>query len=713
MFPFPAWAVVALLLTLPLTLPAAVPSVVINEFLYHPPDDRDELQWVELHNPSSQPVDLARWTFSKGIQFRFPEGTRIDPDGYLVLARDRNAFVAHYGPDLPVIGDFSGRLSHSGENLELSDADGRVVDAIRYRDAEPWPVSPDGLSASLERITVHASANLPENWAPSPLPPFRRAAGTPGQPNASRAPNLPPVVSEVAFAPPNPDQPTVVRARAADPDGLRDVRLAYRVLDASLTFRRDAPADALTVEWTELPMTPIEGDDRSGTFEATLPPQPDSRLIRFRIVATDTTGSTRLHPHPHDARPTFSVFVGRNTHTAQIPVAHLLEFGPPERPGPSLRNPPRSRRRGATEPDEVGEPSRGDATLILMPPKGRPIELFDHIRVTPRQGGWKVRLHKDHLWDGISTVNVLFEHHPRYLLSEHLGYELFRAAGVPAPKSGHWRLWHNGQPRGYHLTVEQPNSSFLRRHGRDPDGDLFKILWYGRDVVSQHEKKNNPHTGHTHLLETLDALGRTPGAPAWDDLQRRFRTDTFASYYAVNMCLQNWDGFFNNHFLYRSPGQDGQWEIIPWDLDKTWGDYDGASPKYDWYDMPLTLGMAGDTPPRSLARFFGGGGPFGGTAWWRPPGWFSGPLLAQPEFRQLFLRRVAELCDTIFTPDRLEVPITRLERRLEPEVRFRASLFHPGSEDHEVAVFRDHIDSFRRQALHRREYLLKALRRDR
>ena len=57
------------------------------------------------------------------------------------------------------------------------------------------------------------------------------------------------------------------------------------------------------------------------------------------------------------------------------------------------------------------------------------------------------------------------------------------------------------------------------------------------------------------------------------------------------MCIQNWDGFFNNYFLYHDAAGTGKWEMYPWDEDKTWGDYDGGSENYDWYTMPLTYGM--------------------------------------------------------------------------------------------------------------------------
>ena len=66
--------------------------------------------------------------------------------------------------------------------------------------------------------------------------------------------------------------------------------------------------------------------------------------------------------------------------------------------------------------------------------------------------------------------------------------------------------------------------------------------------------------------------------------------------------------------------------------------------------MPITFGMTGDAPPgwpkgRPAPRGFGF------NAWWRPPGAFSGPLLANPTFRKLFLWRAKEILETVYTED--------------------------------------------------------------
>jgi spore coat protein H len=313
----------------------------------------------------------------------------------------------------------------------------------------------------------------------------------------------------------------------------------------------------------------------------------------------------------------YSTFV--NTNNARIPFGFVLHPG-----GEELRLPGGARfgRMNLT-------PARGQDAFIYLPPAGGAVQTFDHVRVSRRNGGFKVRFLKDQTLRGMTTVNLIFENEPRRVLSEPLAYELYCQAGVPAELTEHIRVWADGRPLGYHLLVEQPNKSFLRRHGRDDSGNLYKLIWYGNDLIGQHEKKTNPTTGHNDLVAVVRGLEKS-GAAQWDFIERHFNVTNFINYFAVNMCIQNWDGFFNNYFTYHDTGGTGRWEIYPWDEDKTWGDYDGASSRYDWYTMPLNFGMneRGASELRSRRGFDG---------WWRPPGYFSGPLLANAEFRKRFL----------------------------------------------------------------------------
>lgn len=669
-----------------LSATVAFGGVVINEVMYHPPDDRDDLQFIELHNPDATAVALKDWSFTKGVQFTFPAVT-LPPGGYAVICRDAAAFGRHY-PGVPVASAFTGRLKHGGERLELSDAAGRVVDTVKFSDRAPWPHGPDGYGASLERMTATAPGDDPFSWAGSELPAQKVAGGTPGKLNSAHAKNLPPAIGAVEFSPPQPGQPVTVAAQVTDTDGVKTVELRYRALEMNAGIPEQTVA-----------MRRVSGDEKSGRYEGVIPAQPANRLLRFRVQAADVTGAERFLPAPQEPRPTFSAYLLVNTNDAAIPQAHLLSLGGRERPGSS-----RQMGRFASQT----EPARGVSAFIYLPTNGGPVQTFDHIRLTPRNGGIKVRLHKDAPLGELTTLNLLYEGKPRWLLSEPLGYEVFRRLGVPAPLTDHVRVWSDGRPLGHHLLVEQPNSSFLRRNGRDDEGNAYKLLWYGQGLVGQHEKKNNPEAGHGDLLKMVDALNRTRGNAQWELIQRHFNVDGMIGYFAASMCILNWDGFFNNYYAYRAPGTDGKWEMFPWDLDKTWGDFDGASPEYDWHTMPLTYGMNGD-------RDQGGGlfrprtSPWGSTSWWRPGGYFSGPLLANPQFRERFLKRLREVCETEFTEAKLLPVINDLERRLAPEVRFRAQVSGQ-DETQELARFERHIESFRRQVKLRREFLLGELR---
>jgi hypothetical protein len=390
-----------------------------------------------------------------------------------------------------------------------------------------------------------------------------------------------------------------------------------------------------------------------------------------------------------------------NTNTATIPFGFLIRAGG----STSSRSRP-----GWQGGSDAPEPARGNGAFVYVETNGGPVRLFDHVQVERRSGGWNVHFLRDQLFDGMSSLNVIFES-PRWALTEPIGYEVYRRAGVPAPRAGHMRIWENGRLRGYHLWVEQVNKAFLNHRRRDSDGDMFKLVWYGRDVIGQHDKRTNPLTGHTNLLALIDALRRARGEDQWRVIQKNFNVEEMASYYAVNHLVANWDGFHNNHFAYLDLNGSGKWEVYPWDLDKTFGDYDGSPDDYAFYDLPLTYGAQGDVSPpldrSSPTR--NQRGPFGGLSWWRGGGHFSKPLLANAQFRPQFLARLKELCESEFTAEKLYPWINDMERRLRPEMQVRA-LASGQSPEHALETFRWDMETIRRFIKGRRAFLVKELR---
>ncbi len=165
--------------------------LVVSELMYHPAGD-GLAEFIELFNASSAiELNLAGVRFTQGIEFDFTSGavTVLPPRGRVLVVRDRAAFEAAYGTNLPVAGVFANgsALNNTGEHLKLEDPDDATIREFTYDDRAPWPTDADaGWSLVLvapETIPNHALAS---NWRPS-----TRRGGNPGGPDGTRFPANP------------------------------------------------------------------------------------------------------------------------------------------------------------------------------------------------------------------------------------------------------------------------------------------------------------------------------------------------------------------------------------------------------------------------------------------------------------------------------------------------------------------------------------------
>lgn len=666
------WTFLLALVLLPATLHA---RVVINEIFYHAPDDIEGLAYIELHNTDEEPVDLGGWAFTRGVKFKFPAGTEIDAGGFVVIARNEARMKRFFG--VKPAGVFESNLSGKGERIELTDSRGRKVDAVKYSDNAPWPLGADGLSGSLERITPEGGSDNPANWASSPLSADRRKpTGTPGKTNSCYSAELPPVVSAVKAQPENPapNQPFTVEATVRDPKGAVTAKLLYRV--ASPGFEKPEA----TVAMKDL------GD---GRFSAEVLGQPAGQLVRYRIEAIGAGGARRMYPAKNEPRPAFTAYVHEPVTAGALPFAWIInttadEFhAAQDRVTELARNAARTRGFGGPpgRGEESKEPTTTRSAFVYFDPATNKVEVYDFVEVESRKGGQKIHFAKGQPFREINTLNVSFEN-PVSVLIEPLAYELYRRAGMAAPQSGQLRLWVNGEPVGYQLYVEQVNRAFLRRNKINDEGNLYKLLWFGGNVTEQHDKKTNERTGHDDLLDLLEQLEKNKGDALWAVIRKQFDVEQVLNYFAVNTLLSHWDGFFNNYFTYHDVDGTGRWTMYPWDQDQTWGiSMMGGSEELA--EMPLTFGMAGDSPT--------GGG------WWRPPGYFSGPLLANPSFRALYLARTKQLVETVFNEKSFGPLLDETAAKLRGEVKVRAEVFKTDAAraerqfDQQLAAVRQHL----------------------
>jgi hypothetical protein len=126
-------------------------TLKLTELMYHPPNlgfiPDSELEFVELKNTGSSPIDLTNLRFDQGISYTFPLGANLGPGELLVLAKNNQWFRQKYG--FAAAGEYSQRLNNNGDQVVLRDAFGRTLFTVHYQDRAPWPLTVDGLGFSL------------------------------------------------------------------------------------------------------------------------------------------------------------------------------------------------------------------------------------------------------------------------------------------------------------------------------------------------------------------------------------------------------------------------------------------------------------------------------------------------------------------------------------------------------------------------------------
>ncbi len=140
-------------------------DVVLNEIHHSPDVETEPVEFIELHNSGTADVDLSGWAFTAGIDYVLPSGTTLPAGGYLVVAQNPPALKSKFGVD--ALGPWSGRLAGEGENLELCDAAGRVMDTVDYRLGFPWPTVGDAPGYSMELIHPDVDNDLGGHWRAS------------------------------------------------------------------------------------------------------------------------------------------------------------------------------------------------------------------------------------------------------------------------------------------------------------------------------------------------------------------------------------------------------------------------------------------------------------------------------------------------------------------------------------------------------------------
>jgi hypothetical protein len=456
---------------------------------------------------------------------------------------------------------------------------------------------------------------------------------TPGAPNGTSTNDFGPIMSGAAHSPNVPAAGGALAVTAQVVPGfnpIASVTLHYRVM-----FNSEVSL-------------PMSLSNTNGTWTGTIPGgvATAGQLLRYYVTAVDTAGNASrwpIFPDPTDSQQYLGTVVADPSVQSQLPVACLF-----------IQNP-------SASDNQTG----AQGSLFYLN------ELYDNLNIYVHgqsSTGWPKKSHnldfpKDHQFlyqpNGVREKKVIFisNYGDKARICTTLTYAATAMSGGMGLFSFPIRIQLNGSFWGVEDMVEHGDDLWLDRIGRDGNGALYK-MYNNLSSASGNEKKTREWEGTDDLTALINSLDESISLTnrvlyAYDNLD----LPQTASYFADMAIVSSQDLGHKNYYLYRDSDGTGEWAITPWDVDLTWG--------RNWLD---SQGYFTDTIFTNNVLNF-----YNSAQQGKPANRLFDLFFANADFRQMYLRRLRTLMDTILMPPGtptnalvIEPLIRQYESRLNP-----------------------------------------------
>ncbi len=458
--------------------------------------------------------------------------------------------------------------------------------------------------------------------------PMETAEPTPGRQNSVYSESLPPFIVGASHFPQRPSSLDEVSVSAL-------ICAPAFPLEAALECRTGSAAWSL----------PLRDDGRSGDgaagdgiYGAALPPQAAGTLLLYRVRARDALGQEAFFPGPGSLTAERGIYVEPDLPPGEVAVSHLMLSTE------ALADLARSPRRpvagifvqeGEVYP-QVSVRHRGQTSLLLAK-KSWKIHFQKDRRLPPIHAGEPERrtVHLDGSWNDKS------------FLRNWLSFGLFQEAGQPHCQVQHVRIYLNGSYLGLFAGIEPVNEDYLRRNGLDPGATvLFKSRSPAQDAsASGFDLRLGTEDSVLQLKEFLRGLLLRRGAELDRFISAHLEMEAFLQYQSILTLVNGGDHLSKNYYLCLDR-RSGQWSLLPWDLDLTWGHAALSADDYEFANS-IFLGVA-----------------VAGADW---NGLIDAVLGRTLSFRPAYLEELRERLREDFTPERLIPLIGGMQERLRGE----------------------------------------------
>jgi len=265
----------------------------------------------------------------------------------------------------------------------------------------------------------------------------------------------------------------------------------------------------------------------------------------------------------------------------------------------------------------------------------------DGSRYLPKKS-LKVRFNGEPFANGRDKLNFNAEYEDKSYIRAFMSSRVFRMAGQKCFDTDFARLYLNGDFLGLYQMTENMDDFFLEANGYDPEGNLFKATRDGAclsiydDLTNFWEQKTG--SGNKEDLALfIDEINQVSVDDFHAFCSSQLNYDVMVNMIACNMVLSNQSTYYHNYYMFHDVGGNGKWEMLPWDLDKTFSVYSWRNHTY------------------SSAR-------------WTPDNPYLEKAILNPEMMDDIKARANEIFDQVFNTETIWPMIDSLVEVLQPSV---------------------------------------------
>lgn len=186
--------------------------------------------------------------------------------------------------------------------------------------------------------------------------------------------------------------------------------------------------------------------------------------------------------------------------------------------------------------------------------------------------------------------------------TELLCRELFRKAGLLAPRATHARVDINGRDAGFYVLMEGYDKTFLRQYFRNPDGNLYDSE-FRHDITDPLKKSSgNGPDDHSDLKIFARAAEEFDHTQRLRELASLLDLNHFYSFLALELMTCHFDGYarsVNNYRVYHDPDS-GKMIFMPTGMDQMF--YNPQSSLFPTLTGVVARGVLGTSDGRKQYR---------------------------------------------------------------------------------------------------------------